>query len=211
VEITLHNPLDTEVTLANLKLAIEAIGHDDGWSAKNIQIQCIDDISLLAKESRVVGNFSMRILLGLIHLFLQVSFAVKALAPTTLAVTHLEYDFLSLLPTQESLVRRGRRLQETLQQRLSAMYAPDILLKVEIEDSNLELDVSFEMDEPLIVLEGEYKRMRAWMSNTGSRAIGEVWVLPGPEDQIVFDSAIENTSRESLLYTLLPAKTGFTP
>lgn len=143
-------------------------------------------------------------------LFLQVSFAVKALAPTTLAVTHLKYDFLSLLPTQESLARRGRRLQETLQQRLSAMYAPDILLKVEVEDSNLELDVSFEMDEPLIVLEGEYKRMRAWMSNTGSRAIGEMWVLLGPEDQIVFDSAIENASRESPLYTLLPAKAEFT-
>lgn len=176
VEVTLNNPLDTEVTLANLTLTVEAVGHDDGWSAKNIQIQRIDDISLLAKESRMV------------------SFAVKALAPTTLAVTHLKYDFLSLLPTQESLARRGRRLQETLQQRLSAMYAPDILLKVEVEDSNLELDVSFEMDEPLIVLEGEYKRMRAWMSNTGSRAIGEMWVLLGPEDQIVFDSAIENAS-----------------
>ena len=101
-------------------------------------------------------------------------------------------------------------MQETLQQRLTATYAPDILLRVEIENSSLELDVSFEMDEPLRVLEGEYKRVKAWMSNAGSRTIGEVWVLAGPEDQIIFDSAVESVSRESPSCILLQIIAVFT-
>ncbi|KAL4070824.1 ER-golgi trafficking TRAPP I complex 85 kDa subunit-domain-containing protein [Scleroderma citrinum] len=182
VEVTLHNPLDTEVTLADLVLTVEAKGHDDDWTTKNILIERVPDISLFAKESRVV------------------SFAVRAFESTTLTITYLKYNFLNLLPTQESLARRGRRLQETLQQRLSATYAPDILLKVDVEDSNVELDVSFEMDDPLMVLEGEYKRVKAWITNAGSKAIDEVWVLVGREDQIVFDSVVENISHGPSLF-----------
>ena len=63
MEVTLHNPLDAEVTLANLTLAVDALGHDDDWSVKNIQIQRIDNVSLLANESRVVSISTLAFLL----------------------------------------------------------------------------------------------------------------------------------------------------
>ncbi|KIO08413.1 hypothetical protein M404DRAFT_134508 [Pisolithus tinctorius Marx 270] len=166
VEVVLHNPLDAEVTLANLTLIVEAQGHDRDWLSRNIQVENIDEITLCAKESRPV------------------SFAVRASEASTLIITDLKYDFLGLLLTKESLARRGLRLQDTLQQRLIPTYAPDILIKAEIEHDNLELDVSLATDEPLLVLEGEYKWVEVRLSNVGSRAIGEVWLLAGPEDQI---------------------------
>ena len=43
-----------------------------------------------------------------------------------------------------------------------------------------------------------------------SRTIGEVWVLAGLEDQIIFDSAVENSSRESLSCILLQIIAVFT-
>ncbi|KAI6047762.1 ER-golgi trafficking TRAPP I complex 85 kDa subunit-domain-containing protein [Pisolithus marmoratus] len=166
VEIVLRNPLDAEVTLANLTLTVEAQGHGCDWLSRNVQVESIDEITLYAKESRPV------------------SLTVRASEASILVIADLRYDFLGLLPTKESLSRRGRRLQDTLQQRLTPTYAPDIPIRVEIEDDDLELDVSFATDEPLVVLEGEYRWVEMTLSNVGSRAIGEVWLLAGPEDQI---------------------------
>jgi hypothetical protein len=84
----------------------------------------------------------------------------------------------------ESLARRGRRLQDTPQQRQTITYAPEEHLKVDVEEASQELAVAFVDDGPLVLAEGEYKRMKLWMSNAGSRDIGEVWVVPGVEDQI---------------------------
>jgi hypothetical protein len=84
----------------------------------------------------------------------------------------------------ESLARRGRRLQDTPQQRQTIAYAPNELLKLDVEEASQELAVAFVDDETLVLAEGECKRMKLWMSNAGSRDIGDVWVVPGPEDQI---------------------------
>ncbi|KAI6031618.1 ER-golgi trafficking TRAPP I complex 85 kDa subunit-domain-containing protein [Pisolithus microcarpus] len=166
VEVVLYNPLDAEVTLANVTLIVEAQGHDCDWLSRNVQVESIDEIALHAKENHPI------------------SLALRVSEASTIVITDLRYEFLGLLPTKESLARRGRRLQDTLQQRLTPTYAPDIFIKAEIVDDNLELDVSFATTEPLVLLEGEYRWVDMRLSNIGSRAISEVWLLAGPEDQI---------------------------
>jgi trafficking protein particle complex subunit 8 len=114
----------------------------------------------------------------------QISVAIKSSKPASLTITGLAYDFLGLLPTVESLARRGRRLQQTPQQRQTVTYAPDVFLKLDVEEASQELAVAFVDDGRLVLAEGECKRMKLWMSNAGSRDIGEVWIVVGPEDQI---------------------------
>jgi len=166
VDITLRNPLDTEVTLANPTVIVELSSGDAAWIRDNITIETAEDTILYANESRTI------------------SIAIKASKPASLVITGVAYDFLGLLPTVESLARRGRRLQDTPQQRQTITYAPEEHLKVDVEEASQELAVAFVDDGPLVLAEGEYKRMKLWMSNAGSRDIGEVWVVPGVEDQI---------------------------
>ncbi|KAI6162059.1 ER-golgi trafficking TRAPP I complex 85 kDa subunit-domain-containing protein [Pisolithus thermaeus] len=184
VEVVLYNPLDADVTLANLTLIVEAQGHDCDWLSRNVQVERIDEITLHAKENR------------------SVSLAVRVSEASTLVITDFGYEFLGLLTAKESLARRGRRLQDTLQQRLTPTYAPDIFIKAAIEDDNLELDVSFATVEPLVFLEGEYRWVEMRLSNIGSRAIGEVWLLAGPEDQISPYCPSAEISRKFLLRNL---------
>ncbi|KAG2369466.1 ER-golgi trafficking TRAPP I complex 85 kDa subunit-domain-containing protein [Suillus spraguei] len=154
VDITLRNPLDTEVTLANPTVIVES-----SWYQSFLPALADHNVN-------------------------KISIAVKASKPASLVITGVAYDFLGLLPTVESLARRGRRLQDTPQQRQTITYAPDEFLKLNVEEASQELAVTFMDDGPLVLVEGECKRMKLWMSNTGSRDIGEVWVVPGPEDEI---------------------------
>lgn len=101
-----------------------------------------------------------------------------------MTITSFAYDLLGLLPTTESLARRGRRLQQTPQQRQTVVYAPDVCLKLDVEEASQELAVAFVDDGQLVLGEGECKRMKLWMSNTGSRDIEEVWIVASPDDQI---------------------------
>ncbi|OJA16247.1 hypothetical protein AZE42_00079 [Rhizopogon vesiculosus] len=166
VDITLRNPLDTVVTLANLTVIVESSSGDAAWVRENVAFETIGEIVLDANELRTI------------------SVAVKSSKPASLTVTGLAYDFLGLLPTLESLARRGRRLQQTPQQRQTVVYTPDVFLKLDVEEASQELAVAFVDDGQLVLAEGECKRMTLWMSNAGSRNIGEVWVVAGPEDQI---------------------------
>ncbi|KAF9244569.1 ER-golgi trafficking TRAPP I complex 85 kDa subunit-domain-containing protein [Melanogaster broomeanus] len=177
IDVALRNPLDTEVTLANLTPVLEAKNRYASWIEENIDIESFEEITLRTKESRMV------------------SISVKSSQAASLTFTGITYDFLGLLPTRESLARRGRRLQDTPQQRQTVMYAPDILIKLDVEEASQELAVSLANNEPLVLTDGECKQMKLWMSNPGSRTIGEIWLLGGPEDQIWVESS-ENESRE---------------
>lgn len=181
--------------LTNLTLVVEAKGHDAVWVEKNVTIQRIDEIVLSAKESRAVSVFT-RFTQDPANTLAQISIAISACEATTLTISHLRYHFLDLMPTNESLARRGRRLHDTLQQRLIATYAPDILIKVDVEDSSLDLSATFHTEDPLVVLDGEYKRIKVWISNAGSKPIGEIWLLADRDDQISFDVP-SGSSRES--------------
>ncbi|KAH7885908.1 ER-golgi trafficking TRAPP I complex 85 kDa subunit-domain-containing protein, partial [Phlebopus sp. FC_14] len=188
VDIALRNPLDTEVNLANLTTVVEAENHDASWILEHMYIDCVDEITLGAKESRTV------------------SVAMKSSRAATLTIPRIRYDFLGLLSSTESLARRGRRLQDTPQQRQSLVYAPDVLIHLDIEEASQELAVSFVRDEPLVLKEGECKTMELHLLNAGSSAIGEVWVVAGADDQVWLESSVGGTlsildERSELLHT----------
>ena len=114
--------------------------------------------------------------------------SLKAKRPAKLSITHARYDFLSLLPTTESLACRGRRLNDTAFQRQNPTYAPDVIMKVEVVPSDHRLLVSCIDDEPMVLLQGENRRLRLWLTNAGSKPIKEVWVVAGADDDMWLDS-----------------------
>ena len=101
-----------------------------------------------------------------------------------LQVTLVSYSFLSLLPVRESLVSRGRKLQDTLHQRQNKVYAPDVVVKIEVENAAQRLSVEFSDAKRLVLYHGECRRMRIWFSNIGTRAIGDIWLVSGQEDEL---------------------------
>lgn len=200
VDVALHNPLNTEVAFTNVALVVEAMDKDVAWINKYVTVERVDEVVLGAKENRMVrvqktcDSRTSFLLLDLI----QVSIAVNASQAASLIVPGITYDFLGLFPTRESLARRGRRLQDTLQQRQTVTYAPDILIRTDVEEASQELAVSFENNESLVLNEGEHKSMKLWMTNAGCKTIGEIWLVGGPDDQMWLESS-ESESREILL------------
>ncbi|KAF8445809.1 ER-golgi trafficking TRAPP I complex 85 kDa subunit-domain-containing protein [Boletus edulis BED1] len=171
VDIALHNPLDTEVTLTNLTLVVEARDKDTSWINKYVTVECVEEVVVRAKENRTL------------------SIAVKVSQATSLTISYITYNFLGLFPARESLARRGRRLQDTPQQRQNVVYAPDILIRTDVEEASQELAVSFENDELLTLNEGEHRSMKLQMTNAGHKSIDEIWVVGGLEDQLWLESS----------------------
>ena len=92
----------------------------------------------------------------------------------------------------ESLALRGKRLQDTVQHRQTKTYASDVVIKVDVEDAGQRLRASFVDDRHLILIEGEYKRLKLWMTNSGSKPIREIWMVPGREDELWLESEESN-------------------
>lgn len=107
----------------------------------------------------------------------------------TLQISHVSYTFLSLLPARELLVSRGRRLQDTPHQRQNKVYAPDNIIKVEVEDATQRLSAEFFDDSQLALYHGECRQMRIWLSNIGTRAIGDIWLVGGEDDEFWVDES----------------------
>jgi hypothetical protein len=107
----------------------------------------------------------------------------------TLQISHVSYMFLSLLPARELLVSRGRRLQDTPRQRQNKVYAPDNIIKVEVEDATQRLSAEFFDDSRLVLYHGECRQMRIWLSNIGTRAIGDIWLVGGEDDEFWVDGS----------------------
>lgn len=84
----------------------------------------------------------------------------------------------------EPLASRGRRLHDTPLQRQQPTYAPDVIMRVEVVASHHKLVASYIEDEQLVLIQGENKSMRLWLTNTGSKPIGEIWMVAGAEDEI---------------------------
>lgn len=103
-------------------------------------------------------------------------------------MTHVKFLFLSLLPVTESLAVRGRRLHDTPHQRQNKVYAPDILLKVEVEDSGYRLHTSFVDNRHLSLFQGECKHMDVRIHNSGKRSIDELWIVSDSTAEVWVDS-----------------------
>jgi trafficking protein particle complex subunit 8 len=109
---------------------------------------------------------------------------VKSSISGVVTITHVVYDFLSLLSSSEPLVCRGKRLQETLQQRLTPTYAPDVILKVDVVEADHRLLVQFVAESSPAFYQGETRKLTLWMKNAGTHPIREVWMVNRLEDEI---------------------------
>jgi len=130
----------------------------------------------------------------------QIPISVKSSRTASLVITHVAYDFLSLLPASESLACRGRRLHDTPAQRQNRTYAPDIVLKVDVVEAVHKLLANFADDRRLSLSQGENRPVELWLSNTGTAPIGEVWVVIGAEDELCVNHDGDNSSKGRLTY-----------
>ncbi|KAI0348507.1 hypothetical protein BDW22DRAFT_1350734 [Trametopsis cervina] len=176
-DLVLRNPLNVEINLSRLSLVVrDAKSAGDESTLDYIEVEVLDDVTLGAKETRTIPV------------------SIKCLKPASLLVTHATYEFLSLLPVTESLAVRGRRLQDTPQQRQSKVYAPDTLVKIDVEDAGLRVQAHFVDDRHLVLMHGERKHMDVSLMNTGSKSISELWLLTGLHDEVWLDTNQPGTS-----------------
>ena len=127
---------------------------------------------------------------------LQIPVAVNCSKPASLVITHATFDFLSILPVSESLALRGRRLQDTPQQRQTKTYAPDIFIKVDVEDASQRLQAHFVDDRHLVLAQGECRSMSVVLKNTGKNKIDELWLVTQSQQEVWVDVPDPSSSSE---------------
>ncbi|TFK36848.1 ER-golgi trafficking TRAPP I complex 85 kDa subunit-domain-containing protein [Crucibulum laeve] len=166
VDMALRNPLDTEVNLANVTLVVQESNATDSSAETFVEVEVIQDVVLAAYESRIIP------------------ISLTATHAGVITITHVKYDFLSLFHSTELLAARGHRLHDTAAQRQKPTYAPDVLMKVEINEAKHKLQAQFIDVRSSIIVEGEDKRMKLWLSNAGSLYVQEAWIVAGPEVEL---------------------------
>ncbi|KAJ6604519.1 ER-golgi trafficking TRAPP I complex 85 kDa subunit-domain-containing protein [Mycena vulgaris] len=167
VDLVLRNPLNAEVNLSNVTVIVQDSHSENGSTSQSfLDVEVVEEVTLGPRESRTVP------------------ITVKSSRPTSLTLTHTAYDFLTLLPSTETLASRGRRLHNTPAQRQHPTYAPDVLHTVDVVEATHKLLVNFVDDQELVLGEGENKSLRLWFANRGTKAIGEVWMVSGADDEI---------------------------
>ncbi|KAH8982598.1 ER-golgi trafficking TRAPP I complex 85 kDa subunit-domain-containing protein [Lactarius akahatsu] len=181
VDLVVHNPFDSEVNLSDLTVVVAGPPDSLDWTPDLVDVEVLDEIVLDPRETRTIP------------------LSVLAKRPITLQITDVSYSFLSLLPAKESLVIRGRRLQDTPFQRQNKVYAPDVVVKVEVEDATQRLSAQFFDDNRLVLYHGERKQMRIWLSNVGTQAIGDIWLVGGREDEFWVEESRDQEAEVSAL------------
>lgn len=167
IDLNLQNPLDADISLANLSLIVqETTAKGSSSTADFVEVETIKEVLLRPRESLVVP------------------ISLMSTRPAKLSITHASYEFLSLLEVKESLACRGRRLHDTASQRQAPTYATDVLMQVEVVPSDHKLIVDFVFDEQLVLLQGEIKFLKLWLTNSGTNPISEVWMVSGAEDEV---------------------------
>jgi hypothetical protein len=179
VDLKLSNPLDVDVTLTNLSLVVQDA--DLNSTADFVEVENIKEVLLRGKESTIIP------------------ISLKSTRPAKLGVTHAVYDFLSLMPTKESLACRGRRLHDTLLQRQIPAYSPDTFMNVEVLPSDHRLTVKFGNSEDLKLLQGENHSLQISLLNSGSNPVGEIWMIANAEDDVWVGAGDGSFDCESLL------------
>lgn len=102
-------------------------------------------------------------------------------------ITHATYSFLSLLPTEESLAVRGKRLNDTVAERRSKVYGMDVLLTVDVEDNNEHLVADFNYYGRPMFFSGEQTSITLTITNAGKKDIREIWIVPGDTPDVWLD------------------------
>ena len=185
----MRNPLNVEVTISGLTAVIKDAKAPESPTPSFVEVELIDDLTLGARESRTVSRTCR--LICPYSSYSQIPIAVNCTEPSSLIISDIKFDFLSLLTVTESLAVRGRRLHDTPHQRQNKVYVPDIVLKVEVEDSGYRLHTGFIDDRHLNLFQGEWRRVDIRLHNSGSRAISELWVVTEPYSEVWVDSGFE--------------------
>jgi hypothetical protein len=210
VDLVVQNPFNTEVNLSDLTVIVTGLPTGSKWTLDLVDVEILDEIILDPKEIRTV-NMSAPLAMkhGLTRS--KIPMSILARQPMTLQISHVSYVFLSLLPAKEPLVSRGRRLQDTPHQRQNKVYSPDIAVEVEVEEATQRLSAQFSDDSRLVLYHGECRQMRIWLSNIGTREIGDIWLLGGEDDEFCADGSTdqETGTRQMASFLRLPRSTAF--
>lgn len=129
---------------------------------------------------------------------LQIPVSLRSTRPSTLIIPTVKFDFLTLLPSTESLACKGRRLHDTALQRQQPTYAPDVNMQVQVVPADHRLTVSFVDDQRLTLLQGENRTTNLWLTNAGSHPVSEVWMVCGPDDELWIGDSSALEDRKSL-------------
>ncbi|KAF8349763.1 ER-golgi trafficking TRAPP I complex 85 kDa subunit-domain-containing protein [Amanita rubescens] len=159
IDLVVENPLSADINLSHFTVIVR----EDTETPASEPLADVDvlEVTLTAKEKKTV------------------SISITPLGSAPLVISHAIYNFLSLLPSSESLSYRGRRLHSAVK----PTYGPDIHLKVAVVDADYRLAVNFIEDE-VSLLHGEFKDMRVLLSNTGTKPISEIWIVSDVGDEI---------------------------
>ncbi|KAF6766545.1 ER-golgi trafficking TRAPP I complex 85 kDa subunit-domain-containing protein [Ephemerocybe angulata] len=178
VDVTLNNPLTAEVNLGNVTLLVERRGGQEEEETF-VDIEVIQEVTLRPRETRTIP------------------ISLKCSRPSSIIISAVRFDFLSLLPVTETLASRGRRLHDTQAQRITPTYAPDVLLKVDVASSLNKLTASFVEDGELTLMQGEIRELKLWFLNSGSNPVEEVWVVTGNDQEIWIGTKEEELTTSS--------------
>ncbi|KAG8699356.1 hypothetical protein FRC09_006668 [Ceratobasidium sp. 395] len=185
VELSMHNPLDAEVTLSDLTLKVDAQGVD-------VTVESLSEVVLRPKEIR------------LLHM------GLTAQTPGTLTVTHVTYTFLSLLSTTEPLTWRGARLHATPQQRQGKIYAPDRTVRIEVLPRGARLEVELAEADSRVMCLGELRNavMRVENPLVGGNAgvVRDVWIVMGEAGWPVLPQCLDHQDDISSLANVLATR-----
>jgi trafficking protein particle complex subunit 8 len=135
-----------------------------------------------------------------------VPISITSHRPCELTFADVHYDFLSFLPCTERLASKGPRLHATADQRQSKVYGPDKFTTVTVEEAGQRLSVEFVEDEPLVLAQGESRRLDMWLSNSGTKPISELWLLADVDD-VLWTELNADHARGGPFLSLFPCNT----
>lgn len=169
VELEAKNPFDAWLVLTDVQLHLDTqSGAVQGLKAQKVDIE--------PRGSTKVGVYLLLIDGSLTSSEFQFSVSVTCSEESTFAVDSVSFVANGLLKCREPLQRKGARLQNTREQRLTPTYAPDHSLRVSVRQPipKLQLDVS---QLPSELLAGETRISSIVVKNCTSVPLANLRIL----------------------------------
>ena len=163
VQLTLRNPLGVKVALTNVALHFVS-AHKNGH-ASSAQVNALgrlDDLTLGPHERRSV------VAAAYVH-------DAKA---EYVRLSHVTYTLAGMLHVQQDMSKHGKRLNSTLEQRRTRMYAPDLSLLVRVRQDMPHIDMH--VDVPTHAYVGELVHIRMRLVNTSVSDISSLAIKSIP-------------------------------
>ncbi|WWD16547.1 hypothetical protein CI109_100974 [Kwoniella shandongensis] len=150
VELVATNPLNAPLTLTNLTVSFDP--------TDEVEVETIADLYLEPYETRWV------------------SLSVTARKPTTLRLSKASFMFHRFFPCDQSLEKKGKRLQATKAQRLKPTYAEDTSLTIAVLPARARVEAEL-IGVPDVVYEGEAVEAELKIRNAGKVGVEDLRVI----------------------------------